>query len=238
MTTTIDPAEDVTDDASSAGSALRPALAIALATALFLAAAAGVVFVFVHKTLPTPEPAPIAQAAPAPSATPTPEEQFLGAWHQVAPGVAARRSDNTWTRIAIGTCKLIGIPGATPDALSRVLGSNPDLMSVAEATQFLGVAQTKLCPEKTYVAGPTLVLPNAPTPSLPDFGELSVPRTPSGGSGWIPTHQPAPPSVHVPSIPGAGSGGSSSGSSSSGGGHSPSPPSIVKLPSSPIHTEG
>jgi hypothetical protein len=239
VTTTIDPAEDVTDDAPSTGSprtALRSALAIALATALFLAAAAGVVFVFVHKSPATP--APVAQqapAAPAPSATPAPDEQFLTAWHMVAPGVAARRSDNTWLQIAMSSCNLIGVPGATPDVISRVLGSNPTLMSVTEATQFLGVANAKLCPEKVYVAGPTLVLPNLVAPPVPDFSGLSVPR-PSSGSGWIPTHQASPPSVHAPTIPGAGSSGSSSSPPSSGG-HSSTPPSIIKLPPRQAHTQ-
>jgi hypothetical protein len=239
VTTTIDPAEDVADDAHPVGSpraALKPALAIALATALLLAALAGVVFVFLHKVPPTP--APVVQqalAAPAPSATPAPDEQFLNAWHEVAPGVAARRSDNTWLQIGVSTCHLIGIPGATPDVISRVLGSNPDLMSVAEGNEFLGVANAKLCPEKAYVAGPTLVLPNLVIPGLPDFSGLTVPHV---SAPSIPTVHVSPPSVHVPSIPGTGSSGSSSSSSSSSGGHTPTAPSIIKPPlPGGVHTE-
>jgi hypothetical protein len=230
VTTTIESDDAVADEPlAPASSAVRSALVIALATTLFLAAAAGVVFVVVHKT--PPAPAPVAQQAPvppAPSATPTPDEQFLDAWHQVAPGVAARRSDNTWTQIGISTCGLIGIPGATPDVLSRTLGSNPTLMSVTEANQLLGVANAKLCPEKVYVAGPTLVLPKLPSPSLPDFGNLSAPSGHSSGSGWIPTRQVSPPAVHAPAIPGTGNSGSSSSAPSSGG-HT-NPPSIIKSP--------
>lgn len=241
MTTTLEPAGNVGGDDPTPGpprSALRAVLAIALAAALMLAVTAGVVFVLVHKSPPAPAPAAQqAPAAPVPSATATPDEQFLAAWHQVAPGVAARRSDNTWTQIGVGTCNLIGVPGATPDVLSRVLGSNPALMSVAEGAQFLGVASAKLCPEKVYVAGPALVLPNLPRPSFPDFS-VTVPRVsvPS-----IPTQHVSPPKITVPSIPGGGH--SSSGSSSSGGGGSSGgsqAPSIIKPPSSPpwdVHTE-
>ena len=231
MTTTIDPADDVTEGAPSAGSsrsAWRPALAIALATTLLLAGVAGVVFVFVHRS--PPNPAPVAQEVPAPvpSATPAPDRQFVDAWHVVAPGVAARRSDNTWLQIAVSTCNLIGVPGATPDVISRVLGSNPDLMSVAEGTQFLGVANAKLCPEKAYVAGPTIVLPDLVVPGVPDFSGLEVPHV---SLPAIPTVHVSPPKISVPDIPGAGHNGGGSSSSSSSSDHgSSSPPSIIKSP--------
>ncbi|MCD2197876.1 hypothetical protein LQ327_31355 [Actinomycetospora endophytica] len=226
MTTTIDPVEGVDDDTSPTGSSRsvgRTVLVIGVTAVLLLAIAAGVAFAFAHNS--SPAPTPVAEQAPVvPTASPTPAEQFLTRWHEVAPGVAARRSDYTWTRLGVSACNLIGVPGITAGALSRVLGSNPNLMSTAEGSHFLEVADANLCPDHDYVAAPTLTVPDVPSPSLPDFGDLSS----SSGSGSIPNVHVSPPTVTAPKIPGSGS------PSGSGGGHTYHPPTITRVSPPPV----
>jgi hypothetical protein len=244
VTTTIDPVEDVAgDDRSKGRSPLRLVLITALATALLLAAAGGVVYFVGHRS---PAPAPVAEQAPAaaaPSASPTPAEQFLDLWHRAAPGVAARQPDYYWTRIGTSACNLIGVPGVSAYQLTQVLGTNPQLMSVTEATQFLGVANAKLCPDRDYVPAPTLTVPILQVPLIPDLGGGS-----SSSSGWIPSgRHTSSGSASAPNIPGSGSSssvssssGSSSGHSSSGGGHGGTvtvPPSLSRQPSGDLHAE-
>jgi hypothetical protein len=221
VTTTIDPVEGAADGATSTGSsrsALRRVLVIGSAVVLLLAVAAGVAVAFVRDSSPAPMPAAAPVAVPAASATPA--EQFLARWHEAAPGVAARRSDYTWTKLGVSACNLIGVPGITAGAVSRVLGSNPNLMSTAEGSHFLEIANANLCPDHDYVAAPRLTVPEVPTPSLPDFGDLSS----SGSSGSIPRVHVSPPTVTVPKLPHGGS----------DGGHTSHPPTISRVSPPPV----
>ncbi|MDL5159618.1 hypothetical protein [Actinomycetospora termitidis] len=239
MTATLDPADDTAPDSDEHDppvpgvSPLRYVLLIGLAVFVLLAALAGVVLVVLND--PPPSPVSIVEVAPPSTgsgATATPEERFLAAWHAAAPGVAARRSDDYWSRLGVATCNMIGRPFINEEMVVRVLGSSPQVMSFDEGRTFLDVSHAELCAQNEY--GPQLQSPTVrPVPpiTLPDFGSSS--SRSGGGSSSIPTVRVSPPSVgRAPTIPGAGSGGGSSGS-----GGSSSRPDVQPFPGNPLQPQ-